>query len=75
MQCLSAGEEHTAVVRSDGALFTCGTNDSGQLGHGGTQEKSEITQVQGALAGRRIVGVSAGDEHTAAITDSGELFT
>jgi E3 ubiquitin-protein ligase HERC3 len=75
MECLSAGKEHTAVVRSDGALFTCGGNTFGQLGHDDRQYKSVLTRVQGALLGKHVITVSAGDLHTAAITDAGELFT
>jgi alpha-tubulin suppressor-like RCC1 family protein len=78
MQCLSAGEDHTAVVRSDGALFTCGSNICGQLGHGGDQDNQDtdvLTHVQGALLGKRVVAASAGEYYTAAITDAGELFT
>jgi alpha-tubulin suppressor-like RCC1 family protein len=75
MQRLSAGEEHTAVVRSDGALFTCGSNSCGQLGHGDGENTDVLTRVQGALVGKRVVAVAAGDFHTEAVTDTGELFT
>jgi alpha-tubulin suppressor-like RCC1 family protein len=75
MQCLSAGEEHTAMVRSDGALFTCGDNSYGHLGHGDGEDTAMLTRVHGALLGKQVVSVSAGDYHTAAITDAGELFT
>ena len=27
------GWEHTAVLKTDGVICTCGSNDSGQLGH------------------------------------------
>ena len=27
------GWEHTAVLKEDGVVFTCGSNENGQLGH------------------------------------------
>ena len=76
MQCLSAGDAHTAVVRtSDGALFTCGENYLGQLGHGNIEDRSVLTRVEGPLLSKRVVAVSTGDSHMAAITDDGEIYT
>jgi alpha-tubulin suppressor-like RCC1 family protein len=54
----------------------CGSNTFGRLGHGDWGEDTAVlTRAQGALLGKRVVGVWAGDYHTAAITDAGELFT
>ena len=76
MQCLSLGSYDTAVVRaSDGALFTCGSNTFGQLGLGDAKDRGVLTRVEGPLLGKRVVGVSAGPYHTAAITADGEMFT
>jgi alpha-tubulin suppressor-like RCC1 family protein len=72
LSTLSVGEEHTAVVRSDGALFTCGSNTFGQLGQDEGEHTDVLTRVEGALS---FVGVSAENNHTAAITHAGELFT
>lgn len=31
---ISCGEKHTLVVTRDGELYTCGSNEYGELGHG-----------------------------------------
>lgn len=36
---MCCGPTHTAVVTERGALYTCGLNNSGQLGHGGPAEE------------------------------------
>jgi alpha-tubulin suppressor-like RCC1 family protein len=46
------------------------------LGHGGGEHAKELSLRQVvALAGKKVVGVSAGNSHTAVWTDAGELFT
>jgi RCC1 and BTB domain-containing protein len=74
MECsLSAGDYHTAVVRADGALFTCGSNRFGQLGRGG--EQGDMAVLGRVLPSRYLLAVSAGNKYTAAIASAGELFT
>ena len=46
----------------------------GRLGHGGQQDELGPRLVQG-LTGKKVVGASAGAEHTAVWTDEGEVFT
>jgi len=70
----STGTEHIAVWTDAGELFTFGDGSYGQLGHGG-QQSEFVPRLVEALAGKRVVGAAAGDCHTAAWTDAGELFT
>ena len=70
---VSAGDSHTAAITDSGELWTWGYNGHGQLGVGDTQERHAPVKV--SMNGQKIVAVSAGDSHTAAITDSGELWT
>ena len=72
---VSCGAFHTAVITSTGELLTFGIGHSGRLGHGEQTKKLVPRRVTGALVGKRVVQVSCGDEHTAAITSTGELFT
>jgi alpha-tubulin suppressor-like RCC1 family protein len=47
------------------------------LGHGG-DEHEHVPRLVGTLAGKKVVGASAGrgrPDHTAAWTEEGELFT
>lgn len=70
---ITAGDEHTCVVKTDGSVWCWGANGKGQLGDGTTEVRSEPTRVVG-LDGVTIAAVSAGFEHTCAVTDQGALF-
>ncbi|CAE7662905.1 UVR8, partial [Symbiodinium necroappetens] len=70
---LAAGSEHTVVVSNLGQIWAAGNNDDGELGTGSTVEQHAFVQV--AFNGKKIVALAAGYGHTAAITDSGELWT
>ena len=62
----------TLAVKTDGTLWTWGTNGSGQLGHGNTTGYSSPKQV-GALTGWSTVG--AGDRHSVATKTNGTLWS
>ena len=47
----------------------------GKLGHGDEDPKALPTRVMGELAELRVVQVSAGKAHTAALTDEGIVYT
>jgi len=70
----AAGTAHTAVWTEEGELFTFGEGDDGRLGHGGTPNEL-VPRLVEALSGKKVIGVSAGDCHTAVWTEEGELFT
>lgn len=36
---MACGKNHTLAVTEDGKLYTCGSNDFGQLGHEGPRTK------------------------------------
>jgi RCC1 and BTB domain-containing protein len=51
----AAGDYHSAAVTEDGALWTWGQGNDGQLGHGDEENRLVPTEVSGAgLGGRRI---------------------
>ena len=70
---VSAGQ-HSLAVTADGAVWSWGYGDSGQLGHGDQQDQWLPKKIE-ALAGRRIVAVSAGDYHSLAITADGSAWS
>ena len=70
----AAGSTHTAVWTEEGELFTFGWGGSGSLGHGGEQHES-VPRLVEALAGKKVVGASAGHTHTVVWTDAGDIFT
>lgn len=54
-------------------IYTFGCNDEGALGRDTSEEGSECTPGPVELQ-ERVVQVSAGDSHTAALTDDGRVF-
>ena len=67
---------HSVMLCADGALFSCGRNDVGQLGHGDTIDKKSPQQVQTVAPARdgAITGISCGQFHTVVITASGAAY-
>ena len=75
---VSLGEYHSAALTSEGRLFTWGRNDNGQLGDGTTVSKSTPTEITSRISlatEDKIIQVSLGYSHSAALTSNGRLFT
>eukprot|EP00439_Symbiodinium_sp_Y106_P060273 s3797_g8.t2 len=70
---MAAGGEHTAAITDSGELWTWGENGHGQLGVGDTTNRHGPVKV--SVSHQKVVAVAAGYWHSAAITESGELWT
>ncbi|KAM8975664.1 regulator of chromosome condensation isoform 2-T2 [Pelodytes ibericus] len=68
-----AGGMHTVCLGASGSIYTFGCNDEGALGRDTTEEGSETTPAKVELS-EKVVQVSAGDSHTAALTEDGRVF-
>ncbi len=80
IRTVACGDYHSAAVDSSGKLYTWGFGGSffsvGYLGLGGTQgDVNEPKLVNSVAEVLNIVDVSAGSEHTVALTDDGEVPT
>jgi alpha-tubulin suppressor-like RCC1 family protein len=64
----------TAVWAESGELFTFGDGQNGRLGPG-VQQNEGVPRLVEAFSGKKVVGASAGSNHTAAWIEAGELFT
>ncbi|XP_041357902.1 regulator of chromosome condensation-like [Gigantopelta aegis] len=68
-----AGGMHTVTVTTQGQVYTFGCNDEGALGRDTSREGSETWPGRVDLP-YKIVQVSAGDSHSAALTDDGRVY-
>ncbi|XP_004502354.1 ultraviolet-B receptor UVR8 [Cicer arietinum] len=68
-----AGPGHSIAVTSKGEVYSFGSNSSGQLGHGTTDEEWRPRPIR-TLQGIRIIQAAAGAGRTMLITDSGQVY-
>ncbi|XP_024023948.1 ultraviolet-B receptor UVR8 [Morus notabilis] len=68
-----AGPGHSIAVTSKGAVYSFGSNSSGQLGHGTTDEEWRPRPIR-LLEGIRIIQATAGAGRTMLISDSGRVY-
>lgn len=65
---------HTVIGDVNGVCYTWGRNEKGQLGLGDTINRNNPTIVDG-LRNKKVVGASAGRNHTAVVTATGESYS
>ena len=70
---VSAGDQHTAAIKTDGTLWTWGSGTNGR--HGTNDTISRSTPVTTFVGGTNWKQVSCGQGHTAAIKTDGTLWT
>jgi alpha-tubulin suppressor-like RCC1 family protein len=71
---VDAGKYHTAAIKTDGTLWTWGSNIEGQLGidQGNVERLTPVTTFAGGTNWKQV---SAGIEYTAAVKTDGTLWT
>lgn len=69
LKTIAIGDYYTCAITSAGGVKCWGRNDNGQLGDGSTTQRLTPTDVSGLTSG--IVTVTAGEDHTCALTSSG----
>ncbi|XP_049440806.1 regulator of chromosome condensation [Epinephelus fuscoguttatus] len=67
-----AGGMHTVCLSETGHVYTFGCNDEGALGRATTEEGSVVPGK--VTLEEKVVQVSAGDSHTAALTEDGKVY-
>ncbi|XP_076003795.1 putative E3 ubiquitin-protein ligase HERC3 isoform X2 [Genypterus blacodes] len=71
---ITAGGDHSFALSLSGAVFGWGKNSAGQLGLNDKQDRAVPCHIK-FLRSQKVVYISCGDEHTAALTKDGGLFT
>ena len=77
IQSITAGQDHTCAVSSAGNVYCWGYNVDGQLGNNSTTTSKTPIEVLGVggsgnLSG--IVRVTAGQDHTCAVSSAGNVY-
>ena len=73
---VALGDAHTCVIKDDGTVWCFGDNSDGQLGNSsfGPPDSTTPVQTSGFGTGRTAVQVAAGERHTCALLDNGEVW-
>ena len=66
------GEEHAALLTTEGHVYTWGYGHDGQLGHGAKTHLGTPKQIEDFP--HKAKKVACGGGHTAILTDLGELY-
>jgi alpha-tubulin suppressor-like RCC1 family protein len=67
------GQAFTMFLTKKGSVYSCGSNDQGQTGHGGARERYQLTPTK-IMKLTNIVSLAAGHFHSIAVNNEGEVF-
>ncbi len=72
---IAAGAHHSLALCADGTLAAWGANDAGQLGNNSLSASAVPVAVslEGALKGRKVIAIAAGDSHSLALCADGTV--
>lgn len=66
---------HTLALTDTGLVYSWGDGDYGKLGLGTCHAQKTPKLISGTLMGKTVKWIHAGHRHSAAVTDTGELYT
>jgi alpha-tubulin suppressor-like RCC1 family protein len=67
------GEHHTVILKNDGSIWSCGRNDTGQLGLGSKTDSNKFTKVT-ANVSNDVKQIACGGLHTFIIKNDGSIW-
>uniref|UniRef100_A0A1D1XD86 Inhibitor of Bruton tyrosine kinase n=1 Tax=Anthurium amnicola TaxID=1678845 RepID=A0A1D1XD86_9ARAE len=73
VKAIAAAKHHTVIATESGEVFTWGSNREGQLGY--TSVDTQPTPRRVSSLRSKIISVAAGNKHTVAVAEVGEVFT
>ncbi|KOC59233.1 E3 ubiquitin-protein ligase HERC2 [Habropoda laboriosa] len=71
---IACGFDHTVLLAGNGDIYSMGMGTRGQLGHNDLEDCDNPRLIE-ALAGIKVVEISAAGWHSAVVTDQGDLYT
>jgi alpha-tubulin suppressor-like RCC1 family protein len=71
---LSAGNDHTCAIKTNGDAYCWGDNQYGQLSTGDTTDRDEPDNIGGVQGSTDWTAITAGGWHTCGIRDNGQLY-
>ena len=73
---IAAGDYHSLALDSDGKVYAWGYGNVGQLGNSDTinQASPVAVDTSGVLAGKTIVSIAAGSDHSLALDSDGKVY-
>ena len=72
---ISSSGYFACVLDTEGQVYCWGNNDHGQLGDGSNNHRSTPVAVNtGAISGKTIVQIAAGDTHTCALDTENQIY-
>ena len=75
---VAAGQYHGLALCSNGTVVAWGSNSNGQLGNGSAATTSNVpvaVDTGGALLGKTVIAIAAGQNHSMALCSDGTLAT
>ena len=74
---IGSGHYHSHAVTSDGLAYSWGEGTDGRLGRGSTADATSPVAVtsSGALSGKAVMSIVAGDAHSVALASDGSLYS
>ncbi|XP_057524912.1 uncharacterized protein LOC130804483 [Amaranthus tricolor] len=73
VKAVAAAKHHTIIATESGEVFTWGSNREGQLGYASVDTQPTPRRVSSLKV--KILAVAAANKHSAAVSESGEVFT
>eukprot|EP01084_Bolivina_argentea_P073109 132689_1 len=70
---ISCGDRHSVAISTLGEIFTFGSGEHGQLGHGNNNDQYIPKQIE-SLCNKTIIYSSCGSIHTSIICSDGKLY-
>lgn len=75
-EAVSAGAGHSLALTSDGRIYGWGVNWEGAIGDGSNTDRAipVLVAASGPMSDESVVAISAGANHSMALTSNGQLF-